>query len=848
MKLSWNWLSEWVDLSGVGGPEGLDRLLTARGLEVEDREELSKGLEKVVTAKILERAPHPGADRLSVCKVTTGSGEPLQIVCGAQNMKAGDVVALAQVGALLPNGLKIGASKIRNVESFGMLCSEQELKLKDASEGILILPSATKLGVPLAEALGRDDTIFEIKLTANRADCLSVRGIAREVAAASGQKLRTPPGYKEEALEFGDAENANVKLFLEAGEEGPQFYGCLIEGVKVGASPEAWKKKLEAIGSRSINNLVDATNLVLFELGHPVHAYDADRIEGSTLRIRRAKTGEKLPLLDGTEVEATTEDLVIGDGARAVGLAGVMGGGNSEISDSTTRVYLECAEFDPVRVRRTSKRFAKKSEASHRFERGIDPSELPRVIKRLAALILEASGLEAGGAKVIEASRAVHPSRAEGSRALARREIRVSPAFFNTFLGLATDPSLAQEELKKLGCEIKEQSGSWIVKPPLYRLDLAIPEDLAEEVARTIGYDQIPATLPALTTPPLREAAGPGAEELARLNAAKDALVSMGLTETLNYSFLSRAWLQHFGMDSQGVKVMNPLSEEQEVLTPSLIPGLVKNAVDALSRHFGSESLPLRLFEIRPTFHRIPGKEVASTGKDPSKPDETGVKEIWKLSFLLSGPRMATGLARENTDLEFADAKGILEALLQRLGTKGVRTRALESATQEKNPDAFPHLFHPGQAMELWLGKDLAGVFGRLHPKLEKEWKIRRPIWIAELDWAKLRTLSMPADHAFPLAKLPEFPSVSRDFSVLVPEEIDAERIIQLCLKVGRPLAKSAKIFDIYRGSQVKQGSQSVSIRVLFSEPARSLVETEVEQAAQAIVKAMAAELGAELR
>ena len=356
MRISWNWLSEMVDLSKVGGPQGLADLLTSRGLEVEAVERQDQGLEKVITAHVVEREQHPQSDRLSLCKVSTGSGEPLQIVCGAANARAGIKVALAQIGAELPNGMKIGLGKIRGVESHGMLCSLEELKLAEKSEGIIELPVDTKPGLPLAEILGRNDTILTLKLTANRGDCMSHYGLAREVAAALGVKARLP-----EAIGVGNVGPLPISIHLDAGESAPQFFGVTIDGVKIGPSPAWVVKRLEALGSRSINNVVDATNLVMLELGHPMHAYDADRIEGKEIRVRMARKGEMLPLLDGQTIELAGTELVIADGVRAVGLAGVMGGGNSEVRDQTTRLFLECAEFAPGLVRKAASKHVRRT-------------------------------------------------------------------------------------------------------------------------------------------------------------------------------------------------------------------------------------------------------------------------------------------------------------------------------------------------------------------------------------------------------------------------------------------------------------------------------------------------------
>ncbi|HUP58014.1 MAG TPA: phenylalanine--tRNA ligase subunit beta, partial [Bdellovibrionota bacterium] len=789
MKISWQWLSELVDLSSLGsGPDApakLAEILTARGLEVESVDRRDKGFEKVVTAQILERNKHPEADRLSLCKVTTGSGAPLEIVCGAQNMKAGDRVALAQIGASLPNGLTITQSKIRGVVSSGMLCSEEELKLKDKSEGILILPADTPLGKPLAELLGLDDTILAFKLTANRGDCLSHFGMAREVAAALGVKAKRP---KAMALDW---KGTQIQIGLEAQGGSRKFYGVSIEGVKIGPSPAWVGKRLEALGSRSINNVVDASNLVMLELGHPTHAYDATQIKGGKIRVRMAKAGEKLPLLDGTEVTLAGSELAIADAERAIGLAGVMGGGNSEVRDGTTKLYLECAEFSPSLVRKASSKHQKKTDAAHRFERGVDIGGMEQVMGRLAQLITEWAG-----GKVTGSARATDPTVSFP----APHAIRVDPSYFGSFLGMDVSADQAEKIFKDLECEVVPGGKELVVTPPSFRLDLRSKEDLAEEIARTIGYDKIQSTVPPLsgfpTAPGSGTASATAMAELALIDRAKDSLVRSGLNEALNFSFTSQAWLAKTGFPA-GARVINPLSEEVEALVPSLLPGLLQSALGCWHRHFGSESLPIRLFELRPTFH-TPGEAKVISEM------ETSVTESWKLALLLSGPRYREALRSEKGEVDFYDLKAVVENLLETLGTRGARFVPLAESRTENTPSKA--LFHPGQSVEVLAGKDGAGFVGLLHPGKARELKMRAPVWLAELDWKALSKLSRPVAEPSRFRGWSEFPSIERDFALLVKGDTSADRITQVALKAGKPLAKVAKIFDVYRGSQVAEG------------------------------------------
>ena len=509
MKISYQWLGEWVDLSSFKKPEDLADLLTARGLEVESVETLSKGLEKVLTAQIIEKEKHPEADRLSLCKVNMGTGEYLDIVCGAQNMKKGDIVALAMIGAQLPNGMKIEKGKIRGQVSMGMLCSESELGFKKESDGILILPEKTPVGWKLADVLGIDDVVLEIKLTANRGDCLSHRGLAREVAAAIGKPLKSP-----KLPEFSFS-GSPIRVESEEIQDAPQFYGLYFKNVKVGPAPEWMKKRLEAIGQRSINNLVDIGNYLMFEYGFPVHIYDADKIEGGVLKVRKSKAQEIVPLLDGGSFEANGEELLIVDGKKPVGLAGVMGGGNSEVTDSTRNVFLECAEFNPTLVRRAAFRSGRRSEASLRFEKGLDPRGNREAIIRLASLVQKLAGGEEVGGSCFEA-----PNR----KTLPTRTILVNSTWINSFLGTSIAKEKMIEIFKSLECEVANQGDDWTVTPPSYRLDLTIREDLAEEIARTVGYDAIPATIPALSGMPKSRKSDARVHRLNVMDHIKDTL------------------------------------------------------------------------------------------------------------------------------------------------------------------------------------------------------------------------------------------------------------------------------------------------------------------------------------
>jgi phenylalanyl-tRNA synthetase beta chain len=572
------------------------------------------------------------------------------------------------------------------------------------------------------------------------------------------------------------------------------------------------------------------------EQGYPTHAFDADRIRGEVgkkkIIVRRSKAGESLPLLDGSTITLDGSEVVVADSGGAIGLGGIMGGGNSEVQEGTQNLFLECAEFDPVLVRKTSSRHQKKTDAAHRFERGVDPRGAQRTLPRLVHLVQQLAG-----GKVIGATHSVLPVRQPDSK-VYKKEVRFDLHYINEFLGFERDQAPLQLQdiqriLEGLDCSVSKDDKEWIIHPPTYRLDLNIREDFAEEVARSVGYDKIPATLPSLRgTPVFAASSSPRVKVMER---AKESLVRSGFHEAINLAFTSKSWLSRFGLSSS-VPLVNPLSEEYEVMVPSLIPGLVRNTVDNWNKHFGSEPLAIRLFELRPTFSAQ--GVIQAQGQM-----ETGVNESWKLGIALSGPRYANGLRFEQGEVDFYDLKAVVDSLLTALGTRGVRLIPFSASRTGGHP-----LFHPGQSAEILVGNSVAGHFGLLHPAKSRELKTRAPLWIAELDWEVLSKLSRKASEAVPFQQWSEHPPMERDFALLVKNDVTAEKLCQVALKAGKPLAKTAKIFDVYRGSQVAEGMTSIAVRVIFYHEQRSLQEAEVEAASAKILESWKKELGAELR
>ncbi len=962
MQVSLNWLKKWVDLSSLekstkpsvpslkvgllgavtplampvdrlvdepgDAPIGLQvlaekitALLTQGGIEVESFRVLSEGLEQVVVAEIQEKKPHPQADRLSLC--TVQADQSYQIVCGAQNMKVGDRVALAKIGAKLPNGLAIQQSTIRGMVSQGMLCSLQELGLTDQvlqqlqqpalesggapaanpGPGILLLPPQTPLALPLAVVLELEEVVFEVKPTPNRGDCLSHLGIARELAAMlRGVSLKTPFPDAPSARETEDFSwetqteevtgEANGESSGEATRSVLQFFALAMEAVRVGPSPAWLVRDLERVGVKSINNVVDATQWLMRDTGQPTHAYDLAKIQGK-VQVRLASLGEQVSLLEGTECKCRGGELLVVDQTQVLSLAGVMGGVTSAVSEQTQTLWLECAQFLPQAVRRSSRSVGVKTEASLRFERGVDPAGVLPSLERLVHLLIALTG----GRVVGPLKRWVAPCAAP------QVAIECEVEFFQRFLGFASNrddsaPSGAsqqqqqQEEeeeeaatasvslsvsdcreiLQRQGCEVGEVGevsvraattiGSaarvWRVLPPSHRADLRLAVDLAEEVIRAVGYERLPATLPGWQTPhSVLQGGCSGEVALERL--AKESLVKSGFYETVHLPFLSSADLKKFQIPAE-VRIQNPLSEEQEWMAPSLLPGLLHTAMHHVRHHFGSEPLGIRLFELRPTFSLA--KTVASAQKELEKagdaPDlrraETGIAQRQRLAFVLAGPQFAQGLRIQRGESRFEDLRVVVETLFQDLRVKGAVKmewsggQSSEQVSRHLGQHLGQQFCHPGQLASFSLGSTTLGFLGLIHPLLAFKLKLKIPLFLGELDWDGLAGFAQKALKPRIFQPWSEFPSMERDFALLVPVHLPAEKLCQLALKVGKPLVKSAQIFDIYQGSQIAEGQKSLALRLQFAAPSRSLLEAEVSQLSEQIVKRWRQECGAELR
>ncbi|MCD6188022.1 MAG: phenylalanine--tRNA ligase subunit beta [Desulfuromusa sp.] len=802
MIVTYNWLKEFVDFQYA--PQELCDQLTMIGLEVDALEEIGGHLDAVIVAKLESVEHHPDADRLTVCQVNNGT-EVVQVVCGATNHKTGDLIALAQPGSVLPGDFKIKKSKIRGQVSQGMLCSEKELALAEDSPGIMILPPGLPLGQPVFEALGLKDFQIEIGLTPNRPDCLSVVGVAREVAALCGQKLKLPVSQISEAA---DSIEQQASVVIENSEGCPRYAARMIKNIKIGPSPDWMVRRLEAVGMRSINNVVDVTNYVMMELGHPLHAFDFRFLQGQKIVVKSAQQDEKFKTLDNQEHSLTADDLMICDGQQSVALAGVMGGLDSEVKDNTDTILLEAAYFNPTMIRRTSKRYGLHTESSHRFERGADIDMIPVALDRAASLIAELAG-----GQVLSGIIDIYP------RQLDPVILEISATKAKNLLDIPVDCDNIQKMFESIG--LQTQTGNCSdclqVKVPSFRPDLEREVDLIEEVARLYGYDQIPVTMPVGTVdaqlPPLRQLLQ---------KTLRQAIVAAGFSEAMNYSFVAADSLEKIGVtaaDSRSVqvKILNPLSEDQSVMRTSLVPSLL----ETVARNLNYRSSDLSLFELRPIFL--------------TQPENGQSSEPLSLTAIMSGQREPEGWSQSSAAVDFYDIKGVVEKILAKVNIDNVSFDANVSQ---------PYL-HPGKSCRLMFGKQLLGFLGEIHPEVLTRFAIDQPVYLFELDVESI--IATAGTHA-QFKPLSRFPDVKRDSALLLDEAISADQVMDIVNRSKVRFVESATIFDLYTGKGVPAGKKSLAIRVCYRDLEKTLTEVEVSKSHDKLVRSLCHLLGAEIR
>ncbi len=888
MQVSTKWLKDYIDIDLTA--DELAEKFTLAGIPVENVIHAGAGLEKVVTGRIEELKAHPDSDHLLICQMNVGEENLLQIVTGAQNVKEGQVVPVALVGANLPCGKKISKGKMRGVASNGMLCSADEMNIEGDSSGIYILPEDTPIGIPAAEVLGLDDDILEFELTANRGDCFSVIGLVRELAVLTKKTPRFPE------IKFDENDNAEASALVKIGIDAPdlcsRFSSRVLTNVKLAPSPDWIVKRLEGAGMRAINNVVDVTNFVMLEMGQPLHAYDFDEVKGHELTARRAIEGEPLHTLDDTNRLAKGGELVIADAEKAAGLAGIMGGFESEITEKTSTVILEAASFNSASIRRTSRAVGIHSEASGRFERGTNINGTVAALDRVAQLlqdmgacrvckgvvdvypnpkpevkikftsaqinqrlgtnfsdeeivdVLEALGFEIDPInkveemtdEVVDKFAAATKNIGKAARELGKKQnvesfmSNIGSAFGNIFKKADEKiPDKTKDNVEdlmstlggKFGDLVKSVdmkiSSAFEATVPDWRNDVTLPEDLSEEVARIFGFDKIPSTLPKGNQQGHQSAAQNFIDKI------KSVLSSLGMCEELSFAFTSEAMFDKMQIpaDSElrrAVPIMNPLTDEAPLLRTTLLASIFENA----ARNFSRKNEDVRLFEVAPVFY------------PKALPVTEQPLEKQKLAGLLMGRREPKGWSQDAAQIDFYDAKGIVEELLAGLSIGNYFVEAGEH-----------YALHPGKTAVFKKGRDVLVTVGEVHPAVAEALGIRKKIYVFEAD---VETLQKFAAKKFSFESLPKYPSISRDLAILVEPETAAGDVEKVIAKNGGTFLKGVTLFDVYTGERIASDKKSLAFAIEFRSNERTLKDEEADEAFKNILAAVEKEFGATLR
>ena len=791
MKIAESWLREWVNPRL--NTEELGHRLTLLGHEVDEIVREGAGIGDVIVAEVVDVAKHPDADRLSVCKVSTGSGDVIDVVCGAPNVVKGMKSPLARPGVTLPNGLKLRKSRIRGVVSNGMLCSAVEIGLGDESDGIMELPGDAPVGSPLIDFLDLPDAVLDLDLTPNRGDCFSVLGIARDLAALTGDALKEAT---VEPVHATSDDRHPVELVEPAGC--PQFAGRVIRGIDPEARSPLWMtERLRRAGLRAISPVVDITNYVMIEYGQPLHAYDCSLLRGP-IRPRLANAGEKVTLLDESEVELNPDTLVITDDSGPIGIAGIMGGLSTAVTSETTDVFFEAAFWPPNFMAGRARAYGMHTDASLRFERGVDPRGQARAIERATQLLLEITGGRAGPT-VVDTVEEHLPRR---STIVLRKE-RLAK-----LLGVEIDASEVESILKGLELEVATEGDGWRATPPSHRFDLEIEADLIEEVARIHGYDSIPETT-AFAQSPLETVT----ESRIGFERVADTLVARDYHEVVTYSFIDAAENTAFTGAESELRLSNPISSEMSVMRASLWPGLVAVASANLAR----QQERVRVFECSKTFHG-------------SLDDHT---EVVRLAGLVCGPVVLEQWGSDAINADFFDIKADVEAILALAGNHDEIIFA---------PCKHPSL-QPGQSAEVRRGEQVFGLLGKLHPTLAKRFDLKRPAYLFELDIEKALVSAAPS--ATPISR---FPSIRRDVAVIVDDAVTAAELVGAVQSSAADLIREVRIFDVYKGPGIEAGRKSVAIGLILQKTSRTLTDEDADAAMAAAITKLQDEFAAELR
>ncbi len=809
MQVSYNWLKEYVDIEI--DPWQLAEVLTKSGVAVEHVIPCNKGVSDVYAAKVLTCEQHPESDHLHLCTVTIGA-EPIQVVCGAPNVAAGLVVPFAVVGATLPEGVKIKKAKLRGQDSNGMICSAKELGIEvdkippEQKDGIIILPEDTPLGTDICEILGLNDYILELDLTPNRSDCLSALNVAYEVGALLGKEVRVPElKYQTNSENIHDL----AKVEIVADDLCHRFVGMMVKGVKIAPSPFWMQHYLQVAGVRPINNIVDVTNYIMMELGQPLHAYDYHELAGHKITVRRANEGEIIRTLDSQERKLTSEMLLICDDNRAVGVAGVMGGENTEVTDNTVDVFIEAAYFQPVSVRRTSLALGLRSEASLRFEKNIDISRTPYACQRAAQLMQELAGGEIVGGMIDE-----YPTVHEEVIA------PLNPKKVGEVVGIEIAETEIDRILANLHLEkVKSEKGVNYYKVPSWRPDITIAEDLIEEVARIYGYDNIPTTLPG-------GAASRGGVTPAKKMRAQitDKMMALGLNEIITYSFINKNNDDKLRMKEddprrKSIAVMNPLSEDQGHMRTSILPGML----NVLANNINHRNENLAFFEIGKVFW-LDG-ELNSTDL---------AIERYNLGVVLRGKTVSNWNSTAS-EYDFYYLKSLMEEMFDVF-----RLEQRVYVPCKDNPT-----YHPGRTAEIYISGKKVGVIGELHPEVVENYGMKSRIYAGEIDIEELFALGC---GRLSVSRLPKFPSTGRDMAVVVDKDVPAVELLEVIKANGSTLLQDAQIFDVYQGEQIAEGKKSLAFKLTFQAEDRTLTDGEVNEVYDKILNKLAEKFQAHLR
>lgn len=782
MKISENWLRTWVN--PAIDSDTLSDQLTMLGLEVDELAPVAKPFTGVVVGEVLTVEQHPDADRLRVTTVNIGSGEPLQIVCGAPNVRAGMKAPVATIGAVLPGDFKIKKGKLRGVESQGMLCGASEIDLEDKIDGLLELPDDAPVGVNIREYLKLDDNVIDISITPNRGDCFSIRGIAREVAVINQLQMNEPE------IKSVDATITDEKKVVISTDGAPRYLGRVIKNVNVkAATPEWMEQALARSGIRTHSILVDVTNYVLMELGQPMHAFDLAKIEG-TVHVRQAQPQEKLQLLNDQEVELQDDVMVIADDQKALAIAGIMGGLASSVTDDTTDIFLESAFFAPLAIAGRARRFGLHTDSSQRYERGVD-FELPLIaMNRASQLIQELAGGEFGPITV-----------AEKSDLLPKREaIELKQAQVDQLLGYKVAAEFITDALTRLGCEVTVQAnGEWSVVPPSHRYDMAIYQDLIEEVARIDGYDNIQISLPSMD---VQLAKYQDRFEIVQL---RQTVVTLGYQEAISFSFADAKLEKQLNPQVSPLMLANPISSDLAAMRSTLLSSLIPCVQYNLNR----QQSRVRFFELGLRFDY----QKANSIQD--------LKQIPTLALVAVGSREPESWHAKPQPMDFFDFKGEVEEILAAGRVK------VEYVRSER-----PWL-HPGQSAEILVDGQSIGYLGRLHPSLENELDLSTT-WVAELDQA-----AVLQSYVSNFTELSRFPSVRRDIALLISDNINVRDIQQLIEKTGGELLDSTWLFDVYTGQGVEEGKRSLAFALLWQHPSRTLEDAEIKSGMDNIIQVL---------